>query len=172
MMNELANIKNRLDLISQTIDQGLKEISEFGRPQGEFGERIRRMAEALEKASGYLEDARPELEIISQIVEEEKTSSDYKQFQEFGGVIDLDIGCRIPSSYYEALKEYCRLINIPVREWCNTAIVLEIEAIELGPVTNTFLERYHLRSLSKEKREAIIQAHRMFTLKEQRLNDG
>jgi hypothetical protein len=47
-----------------------------------------------------------------------------------------------------------------------------IEAIELGHVTDTFIKKYHLRSLSKDKREAMIQAHRMFTLEEQRLNDG
>jgi hypothetical protein len=48
---------------------------------------------------------------------EERTSSDYEQFQEFGGVIDLDIGCRIPNSYYEAVKEYCNIAYIPIPEW-------------------------------------------------------
>jgi phage-related protein len=104
--------------------------------------------------------------------EEKKTSPDYKQFSEFGGIIDLELNIRLPDSYYEAAREYCNVANIPVREWLNAEILDAIEAIELGHVTGTFIKKYHLRSLSRDKREAMIQAHRMFTLKEETLNDG
>jgi hypothetical protein len=103
---------------------------------------------------------------------ERKTSSDHQQFQDFGGAIDLDIGIRIPNSYYEAVEEYCNITNIPVREWFNGEILDAIEAIELGHMTDTFVKKYNLRGLSKDKREAMIQAHRMITLKDERLNDG
>jgi hypothetical protein len=101
-----------------------------------------------------------------------KTSSDYKQFSEFGGIIDLDINIRIPNSYYEAVKEYCSLSNTPVREWINSQVIDAIEAIELGHLTDIFVKKHNLRGLSREKQDALMQAHRTFTLKGETLNDG
>ncbi len=47
------------------------------------------------------------------------TPDDFTQYSEFGGFVDLEIGVRIPNSYYEAVKEYCNIAKIPVREWFN-----------------------------------------------------
>jgi hypothetical protein len=100
------------------------------------------------------------------------TPDDFTQYSEWGGFVDLEIGVRIPNSYYEAVKEYCNLAKIPVREWFNNEIILAIEALELGSVTKIFLDKYHLRELSSDKREAMVQAYRKFSLSEERLSDA
>jgi hypothetical protein len=97
--------------------------------------------------------------------------SESKRYEVFGGVVDLQFAIRIPSSFYDAVKQYCKLTDTPVREWFNNEIILAIEALEVGYVTPTFLEKYHLRGLSRDKREAMIQAYRTFTLKEEKLSD-
>jgi hypothetical protein len=97
---------------------------------------------------------------------------DFTQYSKWGGFVDLEIGVRIPNSYYEAVKEYCNIANIPVREWFNNEIILAIEALELGSVTKVFLEKYHLCELSSDKREAMVQAYRKFSLSEERLSDA
>jgi len=104
--------------------------------------------------------------------EEKKTSSDYQQFSEFGGIIDLDINIRIPNSYFEAVKEYCNISNTPIREWINSQVIDSIEAIELGHLTDSFVTKHNLRGLTREKQDAMIQAHRMFALKEETLSDS
>jgi hypothetical protein len=86
------------------------------------------------------------------------TPDDFTQYSERDGFVDLEIGVRIPNSYYEAVKEYCNIAKIPVREWFNNEIILAIEALELGFVTKIFLEKYHLRELSSDKRGAMVQA--------------
>jgi hypothetical protein len=99
------------------------------------------------------------------------TPDDFTQYSEFGGVADLEINIRIPASYYEAVKEYCNIAKMPVREFFNDAVIDQIEAIDLDFVKDTFIKKYHLRELSREKREAMIQAHRRFNLVEETLND-
>jgi hypothetical protein len=76
---------------------------------------------------------------------------------------------RIPSSYYSAVQEYCKLTNTPVTEWFNNEILDSIEAIELGPATSTFIDKYSLRRLSKDKREALMQRHRTFKVREEKI---
>ena len=100
------------------------------------------------------------------------TLDDFTQYSKWGGFVDLEIGVRIPNSYYEAVKEYCNIANIPVREWFNNEIILAIEALELGSLTKIFLDKYHLRELSSDKREAMVQAYRKFSLSEERLSDA
>ncbi len=105
-------------------------------------------------------------------IETISTPDDFTQYSEWGGFVDLEIGVRIPKSYYEAVKEYCNLAKIPVREWFNNEIILAIEALELGSVTKIFLEKYHLRELSSDKRDVMVQAYRKFSLSEERLSDA
>jgi hypothetical protein len=100
-----------------------------------------------------------------------KTPDHFSQWTEFGGIADLDINIRIPTSYYDAVKEYCNIAKIPIREWFNDAVIDQIESIELDHVNDTFIKKYHLRELSREKREAMVQAHRRFDLIEETLSD-
>jgi hypothetical protein len=100
-----------------------------------------------------------------------RTPDYFTQFTQFGGVADLDINIRIPYSYYLAVDEYCNIAKISVREFFNDAIIEQIEAIDLDSVKDTFIKKYHLRELSREKREAMIQAHRRFNLVEETLSD-
>jgi hypothetical protein len=102
---------------------------------------------------------------------EEKTDSDYEQYAEFGGVVNLQIDVRLPNSYLEAVKAYCNLDKTPVREWFNNEILNLIESIEVGYATPNFVERFHLSGLSRDKKDAIIQHQRSFTSKDEKLSD-
>ena len=98
-----------------------------------------------------------------------RTPDHFTQYSEFGGVADLNISIRIPNSFYEAVKEYCNIAKMPVREWFNNAIIDQIEYIDLDFVKNTFIKKYHLRELSIERRAAMIQSHRRVELVEEML---
>jgi hypothetical protein len=50
-------------------------------------------------------------------------------------------------------------------------VIDEIESIDLDLVKDTFIKKYHLRELSREKRGAMVQAHRRFDLIEETLSD-
>ena len=101
-----------------------------------------------------------------------RTPDHFSQYSEFGGIADLDINIRIPYSYYEAVEELCNISNVPVREWFNDAIIDQIESIDLDFVKDTFIKKYHLRELSRERRDAIVKAFRRFNLVEETLIDG
>jgi hypothetical protein len=92
-------------------------------------------------------------------------------YEEFDGIVSLNLQVRLPASFYAAVKEYCSLTNTTIHEWFNESIILEIEAIELGPATSAFIERYHLRELTTEKRHVLMQFHRSFKLKEEKIGE-
>jgi hypothetical protein len=94
------------------------------------------------------------------------------EYNEFEGIVDLSLQVRIPSSFYSAVKQYCSLTNTPINEWFNEAIILEIEALELGPATSAFIEKYHLRNLSMEKRHALMERNRSFKLTEEEIGEN
>jgi hypothetical protein len=112
---------------------------------------------------------------MDRIEQEQKADSESEpepmQFDEFGGVADLDISIRIPYSYYEAVTEYCNISKMSVREWFNDAIIDQIESIDLDFVKDTFIRKYRLRELSREKKEAMIQHHRTIRLTEEKLRE-
>jgi hypothetical protein len=93
-------------------------------------------------------------------------------YEEFDGIVSLNLQVRLPASFYSAVKEYCSLTNTTIHEWFNEAIILEIEAIELGPATCAFLEKYHLRNLSMEKRHALMERNRSFKLTEEEIGEN
>lgn len=107
--------------------------------------------------------------------------SESKQLDKFGATIDLNIKIRIPYCFYKAVKEYCDLTNIPIRRWFNDEIILAIESLELDYLNDTFIKKYHLHELPREKREAMIQGqskgqgqgqgNRRVTLVEETLSD-
>lgn len=71
-MNELARIqahhlKRELAQLSQRIATTQRHVTEFGKSHGEFGERIPRMVEGLERAEGFVDDAIAEFQVIAQI---------------------------------------------------------------------------------------------------------
>jgi hypothetical protein len=92
-------------------------------------------------------------------------------YEEFDGIVSLNLQVRLPSSFYSAVKEYCSLTNTALHEYFNEAIILDIEALELGPATSAFIERYHLRNLTAEKRHSLMQFHRSFKLTEERIGE-
>jgi hypothetical protein len=51
-----------------------------------------------------------------------KTPDHFSQWTEFGGIADLDINFRIPTSYYDAVKEYCNIAKIPVENGSTTQL--------------------------------------------------
>jgi hypothetical protein len=63
---QLADFKQQFEFLSQYVATTQQHVSEFGKTWGEWGERIPRAVESLERASGFLDDARCELEMIEQ----------------------------------------------------------------------------------------------------------
>jgi len=94
--------------------------------------------------------------------------NDYEQFD---GIVSINLQARIPSSFYSAVKEYCSLTNTPIHQWFNEEIILAIEALELGPATSAFIERYHLHNLTPENRHALMQFHRSFREREEKIGE-
>jgi hypothetical protein len=91
-------------------------------------------------------------------------------YEEFDGIVSLNLQVRLPSSFFSAVKQ-CSLTNTPIHEWFNEALILEAEAIELGPATSGFIERYHLCDLTAEKRHSLMQFHRSFNLTEEKIGE-
>jgi len=94
------------------------------------------------------------------------------EYNEFDGIVDLSLQVRIPSSFYSAVKQYCSLTNTPINEWFNEEIILAIEALELGPATCAFVDKYYLRNLSSEQRHALMQRERRFRLTEEEIGEN
>jgi hypothetical protein len=93
------------------------------------------------------------------------------EYEEFDGIASLNLQVRLPASFYSAVKQYCSLTNTPIYKWFNEAVILEIEAIELGPATSAFVDRYHLRDLTPQKRHALMQLTRAFRLREEKIGE-
>ena len=102
---------------------------------------------------------------------DEKTSTDYEPYSDVGGIVNLRIDLRIPKSYLDAVKAVCNLDNTPVRLWFNNEILNLIESIEVGYTTRSFIERFHLKGLSREKKDALMHAHTAYTMVEEKLSD-
>jgi len=102
---------------------------------------------------------------------EEMTSPDYEPYADLGGIVNLQIDLRIPKSYLDAVKAVCNLDNTPIREWFNNEILDLIESIEVGDATLSFVQRFHLRGLSRDKKDALIHSHMTCTTIEEKLSD-
>jgi hypothetical protein len=68
------------------------------------------------------------------------------EYEEFDGIVSLNLQVRLPSSFYQAIRQYCSIADISVHEWFNEAVILEAKAIELGPATSAFIEISTTRS--------------------------
>jgi hypothetical protein len=93
------------------------------------------------------------------------------EYEEFDGIVSLNLQVRLPASFYSAIKQYCSLTNTPIHSWFNEAVIMEAEALELGPATSAFIDRYHLRDLTAEKRHSLMQFHRSFNLTEEKIGE-
>jgi hypothetical protein len=93
------------------------------------------------------------------------------EYEEFDGIVSLNLQVRLPASFYSEVKQYCSLTNTPIYKWFNEAVILEIEPIELGAATSAFIDRYHLRALTTEKRHALMQLTRAFRLTEENIGE-
>jgi hypothetical protein len=61
---EIGALKKACESLSQHLSLTQEYISIFQQKYGDFGERLPRVVEALDKADGYLDDAKAELEVI------------------------------------------------------------------------------------------------------------
>ncbi|MGD1838282.1 MAG: hypothetical protein ACPKPY_09545, partial [Nitrososphaeraceae archaeon] len=88
---------------------------------------------------------------------------DYAKFEEFNGIDSLQIDITLPHTYFEAVQEISKKIEMPLREWINIAVLEQIDLLvkdknKLGSiVTDTFIMKYRIGMLTADMRKSIIQ---------------
>ena len=102
-----------------------------------------------------------------------KDESQQDQFEEFNGLVHLDLDMLLPKSYFDAIDELSERIGMTVKEWINYAILKEINALRglsnhylYSPVTNAFLSKQQIVFLKDSTIQHIVKRYANFSMEE------
>ena len=108
-----------------------------------------------------------------------KDESQQDQFEEFDGLVHLDLDMLLPKSYFDAIDELSeRRIGFTIKEWINYATIKEINALRglsnhylYSPVTNAFLSKYNIGQLKDSMIQHIVKRYANFSMEELEILD-
>ena len=99
--------------------------------------------------------------------------SNLDAFEEFDGLVHLDLDMLLPKSYFDAIDELSERIGMTVKEWINYATIKEINALRglsnhylYSPVTNAFLSKYNIGQLKDTTIQHIVKRYANFSMEE------
>ena len=102
-----------------------------------------------------------------------KDESQQDQFEEFDGLVYLDLDMLLPKSYFDAIDELSERIGMTVKEWINYATIKEINSLRglsnhylYSPVTNAFLSKYNIGQLKDTTIQHIVKRYTNFSMQE------
>lgn len=102
-----------------------------------------------------------------------RDQSQQDQFEEFDGLVHLDLDMLLPKSYFDAIDELSERIGMTVKEWINYATIKEINALRglsnhylYSPVTNAFLSKYNIGQLKDTTIQHIVKRYANFSMEE------
>jgi hypothetical protein len=94
--------------------------------------------------------------------EEEKTSPKFAD--RFGGITDVSLVVRLPTSYLKSIQLYAEAGDMTPAEYMNEMVISMVESQELAIVNEDFHKKFHLGELSGEERSAMVKRNRYFNL--------
>ena len=99
--------------------------------------------------------------------------SNLDAFEEFDGLVHIDLEMLLPTSYFDAIDELSERIGMTVKEWINYATIKEINALKglsnhylYSSVTNAFLSKYNIGQLKDSTIQHIVKRYANFSMKE------
>ena len=99
--------------------------------------------------------------------------SNLDAFEEFDGLVHIDLDILLPKSYFDAIDELSERIGMTVKEWINYATIKEINALRglsnhylYSPVTNAFLSKYNIGQLKDTTIQHIVKRYANFSMQE------
>jgi len=100
--------------------------------------------------------------------------SNLDAFEEFDGLVHLDLDMLLPKSYFDAIDELSERIGMTVKEWINYATIKEINALRglsnhylYSPVSNAFLSKYNIGGQLKDTTiQHIVKRYANFSMEE------
>ena len=102
-----------------------------------------------------------------------RDDSNLDAFEEFDGLVHIDLDMLLPKSYFDAIDELSERIGMTVKEWINYATIKEINAMRglsnhylYSPVTNTFLSKYNIGQLKDSTIQHIVKRYANFSMEE------
>jgi hypothetical protein len=95
----------------------------------------------------------------------------HKFADRFGGITDVSLTIRLPTSYWKAIELYAEAGNMTPSECRNEMVISMVESTELGVVNDEFHDKFHLGELSGKERSAMVQRHRRFNLSDVTVSD-
>jgi len=104
---------------------------------------------------------------------ESNDDSNLDAFEEFDGLVYLDLDMLLPKSYFDAIDDLSERIGMTVKEWINYATIKEINALRglsnhylYSPVTNAFLSKYNIGQLKDTTIQHIVKRYANFSMQE------
>ena len=103
-----------------------------------------------------------------------RDDSNLDAFEEFDGLVHIDLDMLLPKSYFDAIDELSERIGMTVKEWINYATIKEINALKglsnhylYSPVTNAFLSKYNIGGQLKDSTiQHIVKRYANFSMQE------
>ena len=103
-----------------------------------------------------------------------RDDSNLDAFEEFDGLVHIDLDMLLPKSYFDAIDELSERIGMTVKEWINYATIKEINALRglsnhylYSPVTNAFLSKYNIGGQLKDSTiQHIVKRYANFSMQE------
>jgi hypothetical protein len=102
-----------------------------------------------------------------------RDDSNLDAFEEFDGLVHIDLDMLLPKSYFDAIDELSERIGMTVKEWINYATIKEINALRglsnhylYSPVTNPFLSKYNIGQLKDSTIQHIVKRYANFSMEE------
>jgi hypothetical protein len=99
--------------------------------------------------------------------------SNLDAFEEFDGLVHIDLDMLLPKSYFDAIDELSERIGMTVKEWINYATIKEINALRglsnhylYSPVTNAFLSKYNIGQLKDSTIQHIVKRYANFSMEQ------
>jgi hypothetical protein len=89
----------------------------------------------------------------------------------FGGITDVTLTIRLPTSYWKAIQLYAEVGNMTPSENINEMVISMVESTVLAIVNDEFHEKFHLGELSSEDKDAMVRRHRSFKLSDVTVSD-
>jgi len=102
-------------------------------------------------------------------VEEQKTPPKFAD--RFGGMTDITMTIRLPTSYWKSIVLYAEAGNMTPTENINEMVISMVESTQLGIVNDEFHEKFHLGQLSSQDKDAMVLRHRSFNLSDVTVSD-
>lgn len=100
-------------------------------------------------------------------------NSNLDAFEEFDGLVQLDLDMLLPKSYFDAIDELSERIGMTVKEWINYAVIKEINSLKglsnhylYSPVNGPFLAKYNIGQLKDSTIQHIVKRYATFSMEE------